>query len=441
MSEPIMPQRPPRESLAGWLGLNRTTVAVLVAIAGLGLSEEIWKNFFGIHLLELISGGALKDLQAIKPEQVTNAIFYLAVYAFFVNLAEGFGYIIGGTVAHRMGVRIALVVSAIPMLTGFSILFIAENPWLKIVGALLLTNWEPLSVPATFEVVGSELPKNRRTIAFAMQSIQKRLPKVIGPLLGVAVFVTQGYWLNLTMALAVLIISIVVQMSLLRKMKPKDEPSATPIRQVLRDMPTDLRMLLSAEIILRWGDWFVRDFAAVYVVGVLLQSPRDYGFLAALTAFIALITYIPIAKLVDRAPSPKPYIGLTFFLFAAFPFCLVLLPKIMPVMLALVIAFVVNGLRELGEPARKAMIASGFPKEVRARAVGLYWGLRSFAFFPAPIVAYVFWKHFGPDWTFLAGGALGMLGVAWFWISVRCAPTAGTSSQNERMNTVHGIDF
>ena len=47
-----------------------------------------------------------------------------------------------------------------------------------------MTNWEPLSVPATFDIVGSEVPKNRRTIAFAVQSIQKRLPKVIGPAVG-----------------------------------------------------------------------------------------------------------------------------------------------------------------------------------------------------------------------------------------------------------------
>ena len=53
-----------------------------------------------------------------------------------------------------------------------------------------------------------------------------------------------------------------------------------------------------------------------------------------------------------------------------------------------------NGLRELGEPARKALITTGFAPEIRARAVGIYWGLRSFAFFPAPIVAaLLWWKH------------------------------------------------
>jgi len=53
-------------------------------------------------------------------------------------------------------------------------------------------------------------------------------------------------------------------------------------------------------------------------------------------------------------------------------------------MTALIIVFILNGLRELGEPARKALIAGGFPAETRARSIGLYWGLRSFAFCPAP---------------------------------------------------------
>jgi len=32
---------------------------------------------------------------------------------------------------------------------------------------------------------------------------------------------------------------------------------------------------------------------------------------------------------------------------------------------------VLNGLRELGEPARKAMISGGFSSDIRARAIGL----------------------------------------------------------------------
>jgi len=83
-------------------------------------------------------------------------------------------------------------------------------------------------------------------------------------------------------------------------------------------------------------------------------------------------------------------------------------------MAGLIVAYVINGLRELGEPARKGLIATGFPPEVRARAVGVYWGMRSFAFFPAPIVAAVSWSIVGPDITFLLGGGIGLMGTVVF---------------------------
>jgi hypothetical protein len=139
----------------------------------------------------------------------------------------------------------------------------------------------------------------------------------------------------------------------------------------------------------------------------------------AIMATTALATYIPMAKWVDRSESPRPFIGVTFLLFSLFPICLVLLPRAaeaagLPVMAGLVLTYILNGLRELGEPARKALITTGFAPEVRARAVGIYWGVRSFAFFPAPIVAALLWSRIGPDLTFLIGGSIGLAGTVLF---------------------------
>ena len=405
--------------MAGWLGINRATLAVLIVIGGLGLSEEIWRNFLAIQLKDSVTG-------VNQAAQVLNAAKYMGIFAVLVNLLEGFGYIIGGRVAHRLGPRVALLISALPMLIGFTLLLSVKEPWLIILGALLITNWEALSVPATFEVVGSEVPQNRRTIAFAVMSIQKRLPKVLGPLIGGFVMAV-GYWLNLSLAFGLVILACLVQFFLLHRMKPKDHVKPVAVREVLRNIPPDLKRLLSAEILLRWGDWFVRDFAVLYVVGVLMRSNQEAGVLIALTSLTALLTYIPAGKIIDRAPSPKPYIGVTFFLFALFPINLVLLPKLLPalgvpMMGALGIIFVLNGLRELGEPARKAMISGGFSSDIRARAIGLYWGLRSFAFCPAPLISYLLWRWLGPQATFLISGIVGMLGTAWFWLRVKCEP-------------------
>jgi len=419
MSEPATQTIPQRESVASWLGLNRATLAVLVVIGCLGLSEEIWSNFLSLYF---------KDLTGL----VYKAAAFIGVIAAIKNLLEGFGYIIGGSVAHRMGPRVALAVSALPMTIGFTVMLATRNPWSIAFGALLMTNWEPLSVPATFDIVGSEVPKNRRTIAFAIQSIQKRLPKVIGPAVGGAVFAAIGYWLNLTLAFSLVGLSVILQMALMKRMRAKKDPPHVPFRTILRDMPRELRLLLSAEIFIRWGDWFARDFAVLYVVALLTQkfgwteahAAETAGGLLAVMNLTALSTYVPVAKWVDRSASPRPFIGTTFFLFAIFPIFLVMLPKLsvaigVPVMVGLIVTFIVNGLREIGEPARKALISTGFPPEVRARAVGLYWGLRSFAFCPAPLVAAYLWQKIGPDTTFLIGGAIGLVGTAWYGISNR----------------------
>ena len=406
-----------RESLASWLGINSATVGVLVVVGGLGFAEEIWRNFLAIHLKDSVTG-------VNEASRVLEAAKYMGIFAFFVNLFEGFGYIIGGRVAHRLGARSALIVSAVPMLLGFILLLMIRHPLAIVFSALLVSNWEPLSVPATFAVVGSEVPKNRRTIAFAVQSISKRLPKILGPLVG-GVAMAVGFWLNLSLAFGFVVVACIIQFFLLARMRPTNDAPSIPIRQVLAGIPRDLKLLLSAEIFLRWGDWFVRDFAVLYVVGVLGRSNQEAGVLLALTSFTALLTYIPVGKMVDRAPSPKPFITLTFFLFALFPINLVVLPRILPSLgvpltLALSVVFVLNGLREIGEPARKSLIVAGFPAEIRARGVGLYWGLRSLAFCPAPLLSYFLWSALGPDATFLIGGALGMLGTAWFSFRVGC---------------------
>src|SRR5215203_5812 len=104
-----------RDRVADWLGLNRATIAVLAVIGCLGLSEEIWSPFLSLHFKQLAA--------ATNP---TNAVAVAALFTGVVsslrNLLEGFGYIIGGSIAHRLGPRIALAVSAIPTLIGFSIM-------------------------------------------------------------------------------------------------------------------------------------------------------------------------------------------------------------------------------------------------------------------------------------------------------------------------------
>jgi hypothetical protein len=76
---------------------------------------------------------------------------------------------------------------------------------------------------------------------------------------------------------------------------------------------------------------------------------------------------------------------------------------------------VVQGLREIGEPARKALITSLFPPEVRARGVGLYWGLRAFAICTAPLAGAAVWLAFGPQTLLYVAFGCGCIGAGLFY--------------------------
>jgi len=74
--------------------------------------------------------------------------------------------------------------------------------------------------------------------------------------------------------------------------------------------------------------------------------------------------------------------------------------------------------REIGEPTRKALITSLMPEWIRARGVGLYWGLRSFAICSASLVGAGIWYTFGPIVLLHTAFAFGCLGAATFYALV-----------------------
>ena len=179
-------------------------------------------------------------------------------------------------------------------------------------------------------------------------------------------------------------------------------------------MHPTLRRLWLAEVFKRWCDWMVREFAVLYVVVVRGVSVETAGAFLAVQHLTALLTYLPVGRL-TRTVGLQPFIGVTFIFFALFPLTLALLPGGW----WLVLAFVVNGLRETGEPARKALITSLLPEEVRARGVGLYWGIRAFAICTASLAGAALWLAFGPETLLYAAFGCGCVGAGLFYVLCR----------------------
>jgi hypothetical protein len=83
----------------------------------------------------------------------------------------------------------------------------------------------------------------------------------------------------------------------------------------------------------------------------------------------------------------------------------------------LVLAFVIGGLREIGEPARKAMIVDFAQDNVRARSVGLYYLVRSLSITPAAAIGGLLWSV-SPELPFIVAGIIGLIGTFVFAATV-----------------------
>ena len=84
----------------------------------------------------------------------------------------------------------------------------------------------------------------------------------------------------------------------------------------------------------------------------------------------------------------------------------------------LVAAFVIGGLREIGEPSRKAMIVDCAQENLRARTVGLYYLVRTLSITPASAIGGLLWKV-RPQVPFLAAGIIGLAGTLLFAATVK----------------------
>jgi len=80
---------------------------------------------------------------------------------------------------------------------------------------------------------------------------------------------------------------------------------------------------------------------------------------------------------------------------------------------ALVGAFIVRGLKEFGEPTRKALILDLCPQEQRAGMFGLYYLIRDLIVSVAAFGGAVLW-NVSPLANLAAAAAFGSAGTLWF---------------------------
>ncbi len=388
-----------RRWIGGWrerLALERNVASAAGAVFLLGFGEELWKRFVPKYLEALGAGAVAIGLYGAAED------FFDAVYQFP-----------GGTIADRLGRRRAFPLFIGVASLGYLVYLVSPSwPWV-FVGLALAMGWNSMASPATFAVIADALPRGRRAMGFTVQSILRRVPRLVSPLIGGALIGAFGVAAGMrfgfasTLVLAALTLAVVARMDL-----PVLPTRPMRMRGVWRTFDPALRRLLVSDVVIRTCEGMAGVFVILYVTTVRGFSVPAFSLLLALQVATSLIVYLPAAELADRI-GRKPFVTATFLAFALFPVTVALAAG--PAAMAL--AFVVGGLREIGEPSRKAMIVDSAEPEVRGRTVGLYYLVRGLSVTPAAVIGGLLWRV-SPATPFFVAGAIGLAGTALFVATV-----------------------
>ena len=367
------------------------------AVFLLGFGEELWKKFLPKYLEALGASTPVIGLFGTAED------FFDAVYQYP-----------GGWIADRFGRRRALFFFLSLACAGYLVYLVGPSWPFAFLGLALVMGWQSMASPAIFAVIGDSLPKEKRAMGFTIQSILKRLPVVIAPVIGGILIASRGIVTGVHTGLIVTLILAALTVLLLRLINiAREAHHPANIFGVWDSFQAGLKRLLISDIFIRTCEGMVDVFIILYVTNVLHVSFARFGSLIAINTITTLLIYLPAAKAAERV-GRRPFIIATFCAFALYPLAIVSAHDFG----GLVIAFIIGGLREIGEPARKAMILDFAEPQLRARSVGLYYLLRSLAITPAAAIGGLLWKV-SPQTPFVLAGAFGVAGTFIFIATVR----------------------
>ena len=408
MTEPPVTRR---ARIGTFLGLQRATVGVLLVVVLVGSGEHLAERFLPIYLLALGGGSLLIGLL----QAMDNLLSALYSYP-------------GGYLADRIGPRRSLVVFNLVAMAGYAIV-IAIPAWPAVLaGAVLFISWSAISAPATLSVIYRMLPAGKRTMGVTMHSLVRRVPMALGPVLGGVFIAVWGERDGVRAAFGAALVLAAVALVFQQRMIPADPPreKAGSVRfhpgALLRRMSPAMRNLLVSDILIRFCEQIPYAFVVVWAMKTI-ESPVtavQFGLLTTIEMATAVLIYVPVAAAADRL-TKKPFVLATFGFFTVFPLVLLVSRSFG----WLIVAFVVRGLKEFGEPTRKSLIMDLSPQDARAAMFGLYYLIRDLVVSLAALGGAFLWM-ISPDVNLLAAFGFGVAGTIWFAVFGRDVSPPGS---------------
>ena len=390
-------------NIAEFLALRRNTSLLLVVLVLAGTGERLWLGFAPKYI-ETLGGGVLiiglfDALQTLLG----------AVYAWP-----------GGWLTDHWGQRRTLMLFSTISIAGY-VLVLFWPHWLALLlGSFLFLAWSALSLPATFSVVATSLEKNRHTMGVGVQSMIRRVPMMVGPLLGGWLLTrfgwTEGVRYALLLCIAMSLLTAVFQWFMFEP-EEKGSTKKNPAVQmsfsgIVKCFTPALRELLVSDMLIRFCERIPYAFVILWAMDQGGVTAEQFGWLVAFEMVTAMLCYIPVAHLADKY-GRRPFVLITFAVFTLFPISLLFAHNFA----WLALAFVVRGLKEFGEPARKALIIGEAKPELRARTYGAYYLIRDCTVTTGSFVGAWLWS-ISPQANFLGATICGALGTIWFWLFI-----------------------
>ena len=375
-------------------------VGLLGMIVLLGMGEHMAERFLPLYLQQLA--------------QASTAVLAIGLLAGMDDLLSALYSFPGGYLSDRLGTKRALLIFNLLSMIGYLCVILIRAWWAVLIGAAFFISWSAISLPATMGLLSKLVPKNRRTMGVSVISLVRRVPKMLGPVLGgvciaiwgVGMGVRAAFMLALVLALGA---SILQQRLITDDSRDVKVAEPNPFR-LWREMPGDLRNLLWSDILIRFCERIPDAFVVIWATRHVLHpvSELTFGWLSAIESFTAVLVYIPVAYMADRF-GKKPFVLITFVFFTCFPVVLLYSQSLGP----LIAAFVLRGLKEFGEPTRKALIMDLAPEGRKAAMFGLYYLARDVLVAFAAFGGGLLWSV-SPELNLKVAFGFGVLGTLWF---------------------------
>ena len=387
--------------LADFFGLKRNLVILLIAIFVIGAGEELWMRFVP------------KYLQAVGA-----TVFVIGLYDALRTLLSAIYAYPGGVLVDVWGHRRAFIIFNLVSIVGYALVLLVPHWAAVIAGMFLFLSWTCFSLPATFSLVGAALEANRHSMGVGVQSVIKRLPIMIAPIIGGMLInrfgVINGVRIALTVSIFLSVVTIFVQAQLREEARVQlEKTDRWNFWRSLRQFNSPMRRLLLSDILIRFCERIPYAWVVIFAMDYIGISGRQVGILTAIEMLAAILCIIPASYYADRY-GREPFVIVTFIMFTLFPFSLLLSRSFS----ALVIAFVIRGFKEFGDTSRKALIIGYSESPKRGQMIGAYYLVRDLVVSAGAILGAYLWK-LGPALNFLGAAAFGAAGTIFYMKTIR----------------------